>query len=70
MLPFQMSLSNKDNKNWKSTETFCWNEGDVLGKGATAVVYKARRRVGLINIIRSVYLYRFSVISMKFDCKL
>lgn len=39
-----MSLSNKDNKHWKSTETFCWNEGDVLGKGATAVVYKARRR--------------------------
>lgn len=39
-----MSLSNKENKNWKSTETFAWNEGDVLGKGATAVVYKARRR--------------------------
>lgn len=40
-----MSLSKQiENKAWKSTETFCWNEGDVLGKGATAVVYKARRK--------------------------
>lgn len=40
-----MSFSKQtENKNWKSTDTFCWNEADVLGKGATAVVYKARRK--------------------------
>ena len=43
-----MSFSKQtENKNWKSTDTFCWNEADVLGKGATAVVYKARRKVNI-----------------------
>ncbi|XP_078339559.1 serine/threonine-protein kinase TBK1-like isoform X1 [Crassostrea virginica] len=27
---------------WQSSETYRWNTGDVLGRGATAVVYKAR----------------------------
>ena len=30
---------------WQSSETYRWNTGDVLGRGATAVVYKARNLV-------------------------
>lgn len=30
---------------WQSSEKYRWNTGDALGRGATAVVYKARHLV-------------------------
>lgn len=38
---------------WQSSETYRWNTGDVLGRGATAVVYKAR------NLVR-YYTYMYT----------
>lgn len=40
---------------WQSSETYRWNTGDVLGRGATAVVYKARHLVCIHN--KSIYYY-------------
>ncbi|KAJ8321481.1 hypothetical protein KUTeg_000962 [Tegillarca granosa] len=41
------SITQKDGK-WNETENFTWNDSNVLGRGATAVVYKARNKTELI----------------------
>lgn len=43
---------------WQSSETYRWNTGDVLGRGATAVVYKAR------NLVR-YYTYMYTKLGTK-----